>query len=164
MIVLLAVACTKAPEGQQSLPPPVASVVDALSAECAAAGGKANVRDAARRADLNGDGRSDFVVHAGWIPCDDAASVFGDRRKLLTVLIGEKGDGARQAYTSYVYDAAIEDHGSRPELWLTTSGEGCGHVPAATFSDEHFCDRQVVWMNMADRFELAPLATIRPPK
>ncbi|MCB1630810.1 MAG: hypothetical protein H7A12_08885 [Pseudomonadales bacterium] len=159
-MALLAAACAKTDEDVQGLPPPVVKAIDAFAEECAAAGGVANTRDAARRVDLNGDKRADFVVYAGWIPCDNAPGVFGDRTKVLMVFAGDTGDDAQQAFSDDVYDATVETRDSRQELWLTTSGEECGRTQAAAFADETFCDRQLVWTT-AGRFELAPLDAAR---
>ncbi|HMV72499.1 MAG TPA: hypothetical protein PKZ77_01795 [Pseudomonadales bacterium] len=160
-IALLAAACAKTEEENvQSLPPSVVRAIDAFAEECAAAGGVANTRDAARRVDLNGDRRADFVVYAGWIPCDNALGVFGDRTKVLMVFAGDTGGDAQQAFSDDVYDVTVETRDSRQELWLTTSGEECGRTQAAAFADETFCDRQLVWTT-AGRFELAPLDAAR---
>lgn len=157
---LAATACgqTAAP----ALPAAVGAALDAFRHDCIDVGGTPDTEDDVRRADLNGDGRDDFVLYTGWITCKNAYSIYGDREKALSVFVGGDNDGAALAFEDAVFDAKIERPDARPaQLWLTTWAEGCGVPPAATFAAEHFCDRAIVWNAATRRFDYAPLDTIR---
>src|SRR5262245_32674313 len=80
-------ACTRPPDAD--LPATVTDAVGALAAECTGAEGKPHTEKAVERADLNGDGRDDFVLHAGWIACENAWSIYGDREKFVAVYAGD---------------------------------------------------------------------------
>jgi hypothetical protein len=124
---------------------------------CADAGGKPATANAVKRADLNGDGKEDFVLDVGAIDCDGAASIFGDREKGVTVYAGDGAGSAVQAYSDSVYGVKIE--GST--LWLTLSDPQCGRRSGADFASASFCERPVQWNAKAGKFELAPVSTIK---
>ena len=94
-----------------------------------------------KRADLNGDGKEDFVLDTGSVNCDGAASIYGDREKWVGVYVGDGKGGATSAFIDSVYGVTIEGTGSAARLWLTVSGEQCGKKPAKDFASENFCDR-----------------------
>lgn len=143
------------------LPPTVVETVALLAEICTAAEGKPRSDDAARRVDLNGDAVDDFVVYAGWMVCEGAWSVYGDREKTITVYAGDGRGAAPEAFAGSVFDAAIETTGRGAALWLGVMAEDCGRPHAETFAEETFCNRALVWNTTTRRFELAPLATIR---
>ena len=142
-------------------PASVAADLQAIATECTAAGGIAKTDEAVKRADLNGDGKDDYVLDVGSIQCDGAASVYGDRTKGLTVYVGDGADGARRAFEAWVYGAKLETAGAASRLWLTVAGQDCGRQPAADFASETFCDRYVVWNAKSQAFVFAPPSTIR---
>jgi hypothetical protein len=156
--VLAVAACARAtPE----VPSTVAASVAAIAAECTRVGGVPLTSDAVQTADLNSDGHSDFVLYNGWIECDGAASVYGDREKGVLVFIGDGKGGASEAFNDLTYGATIETEGSGARLWLTTSAEMCGKEPAPDFASEHFCDRAIAWDASTMRFDYAPVSTVR---
>ena len=157
--VLAATASGQTPTA--TLPPSVAAALAELTAMCSDAGGAPRVEKAVQRADLNADGAEDFVLYAGWLDCENAWSIYGDREKALTVFAGDGHGGAAQAFSDMVFDAKIEKEGKDAQLWLGTSAEGCGRPRAATFAEETFCDRPIAWQAGAARFEYAPLDTLR---
>jgi hypothetical protein len=55
----------------------------------------------------------------------------------------------------------IEGAGPAAKLWLTVSGQQCGKKPAADFASENFCDRSILWNARTQKFEYAPVATVR---
>ena len=63
------------------LPAAVAADLKAIADQCTEVGGTPRTGDAVKRADLNGDGREDFVLDTGSVNCDGAASIYGDREK-----------------------------------------------------------------------------------
>jgi hypothetical protein len=164
LVCAIALASVAAPEpvaAQEELPAPVAADVKSNEALCRDAGGTPNARDAVKRADLNGDGKPDFVFLNGWIDCAGAASIYGDREKALTVYAGDGAGGAVSAFSDMVFDAKIEGAGAASKLWLTVMGAGCGKPPAASFAEENFCDRPLLWNAKTRKFEYAPVSTVR---
>jgi hypothetical protein len=140
---------------------PVATALASLADICRGVEGIPHTDGAVKRADLNGDAREDFVLYAGWIDCENAASVYGDREKELAVFASDARGDVAEAFSDLVYDAKIESAASASELWLTTTAESCGRPRAAVFAEESFCDRAIVWSAAAARFELAPVSTVR---
>ena len=143
------------------LPAVVAADLKGIAAECTGAGGKALTADAVKRADLNGDGKEDYVLDVGSINCDGAASIYGDREKGVTVYVGDGAGGAKNAFSDWVYGAKIEGTGPAARLWLTVSGQQCGKKPAADFASENFCDRSLVWNAKTQKFDYAPVSTVK---
>ena len=167
--VLLLAACGRAPTDppaapQADAPPPalpavVAAALAEIAAECTSVGGKPDTQDAVRRVDLNADGREDYVLHTGWVMCEGAASVYGDRAKRITVFAGDGQGGAAESFADWTYDAQVEDDPTA--LWLVVAGGNCGRPPAPDFASEAFCQRAVAWNAAAGRFEFAPVDTVR---
>jgi len=143
------------------LPALVAADLKGIAAECTGAGGKALTADAVKRADLNGDGKEDYVLDVGSINCDGAASIYGDREKGVTVYAGDGAGGAKKAFSEWVYGAKIEGTGPAARLWLTVSGDKCGKKPAADFASENFCDRFIAWNAKTQQFDYAPVSTVK---
>ncbi len=143
------------------LPAEVEGALAARVEECTGAGGVPHTNKAVERADLNGDGHEDYVLFAGWIDCENAASVYGDRAKPITILVGDGKGGARVALENYVYDARIESTGAGAKAWLTVSGENCGRPPAPDFASEAFCERPIAWNAQDGRFDFAPVSAVR---
>ena len=163
-VCLLAGALAAAPahaEPAEKLPAAVAANLDSIAGMCREAGGTPHTADAVRRADLAGDGGEDFVLFTGWVNCEGAASLYGDREKAIAVYAGDAKGGAAEAFSDAVFDARLEGPTSAPELWLTISGQGCGKPPAPDFARENFCDRKIVWNAASKRFDYAPVSTVR---
>lgn len=156
-------ACDRPPvrPSAAALPSQVAVAVDALASQCRAAGGRPLADRAVSRGDFNSDGREDFVVYAGWMDCENAVGVFGDREKGIAVFAGEGAVGSSEAFTHSVFDVKIEEKRGKNQLWVTVSGVDCGKVPAATFSQESFCDRAIVWDAAAGQFNIEPIGAGR---
>ena len=144
------------------LPAVVATDLKAIAEECTGVGGKAMTSDAVRRADLNGDGHDDYVLFVGWIICDGAASIYGDRAKMVQVYAGDaQGGAAASTFAEMAYDVRLDGAGSAAKAWLTVSGMQCGKKPAANFASEAFCERPVAWNGKTRKFEFAPVSTVR---
>jgi hypothetical protein len=156
-----AILCSAVQAAPPQLPATVAADLKAVAALCAEVGGKALTDDAVKRADLNGDGRHDFVLFVGWVNCDGAASIFGDREKSVTVYVGDASGGARNAFSDSVYHATLEGAGPSAKLWLGVSGQQCGKKPAADFASENFCDRPIAWNGKTGKFDWAPVSSVR---
>ena len=159
---LAAVAASQAHGAAEAkLPAAVAAALKSAADICSEAGGKPLTADAVKRADLNGDGKEDFVLDVGSINCDGAASIYGDREKGVTVFVGDGAGGASEAFSDAVYGVAIEGTGPTAKLWLTISGSQCGKKPAADFASESFCDRAIVWNAKTHKFDYAPVSQVR---
>ena len=143
------------------LPATVAADLETVAAECTGVGGKALTDDAVRQVDLNGDGKGDFVLFLGWITCEGAASIYGDRAKGVYVYAGDGSGGAQSAFTEAAYDVKVEGAGPAARLWLTVSGARCGQKQTASFAEEKFCDRPLAWNPTARRFDFAPVSSVR---
>lgn len=167
IIVLAAtvLSCLLSSAGAQAqagkLPAVVATDLKAVVAQCVEVGGKALTPDAIKRADLNGDGHEDFVLDVGSINCDGAAGIYGDREKGVTVYVGDGQGGAKSAFSDSVFGVTLEGSGPAAKLWLTVSGAQCGKKPAADFASENFCDRSLAWNPKTQKFEYAPVSSVR---
>jgi hypothetical protein len=149
------------PAKPAKLPAAVAAGLKSVEDTCREVGGKPRTADAVKRADLNGDGKEDYVLYLGWVDCDGAASIYGDREKGVAVYVGDGAGGAVDAFSDSVFDAKIEGAGADAKVWLNVSGGQCGKPPARDFASENFCDRALVWNAKAKKFDYAPVSTIR---
>jgi hypothetical protein len=155
------IVCINAFAAQPSLPAAVAADLRSVADQCAGVGGKAVTGNAVKRVDLNGDGKEDYVLDVASISCDGAPGIFGDREKMVAVYAGDGAGGAKQVFSDWVYGAKLEGSGASTTLWLTVSAEQCGKPPAKDFAGESFCDRAIAWNARAQKFEYAPVSTIR---
>jgi hypothetical protein len=144
-----------------TLPAVVTADLKTIAAECVEVGGKALTDEAIKRADLNGDGKEDYVLDVGAIQCDGAASIYGDRSKKVTVYVGDGAGGAAVAFSDMSYGIRLEGTGARTKLWLTVMGLECGKKPAVDFASEKFCERSLVWQGATKKFEFAPVSTVK---
>lgn len=144
-----------------ALPATVAAAVKSVADVCTEFGGKPLTADAVERADLNGDGKEDFVLDVGSVHCEGAASIYGDREKGVLVYVGDGAGGAKEAFNGSTYGVRIEGAGPAAKLWLTVSGEQCGKKRAADFASESFCDRPLAWNAGKQSFDYAPVSTVR---
>jgi hypothetical protein len=158
---VIATFCAAAQAAPPKLPATVANDLREIAADCTGAGGKAMTGDAVKAADLNGDSREDFVLFVGWINCDGAPGIYGDREKGVLVYAGDGAGGASKAFGGPVYDAKIEGTGPASKLWLTVSGAQCGKKPAADFASGSFCDRALAWNGKTGQFDWAPVSSVR---
>jgi hypothetical protein len=143
------------------LPAVVSADLDGAAAACTAASGKPLMTQATLRADLNADGREDYVVNVGGINCEGAPSVYGDREKEVSVFIGDGRGGATRVFADSTFGVTIEGTTTAAKLWLTFSGSNCGKPPASDFASETFCDRALDFPADAREPVLAPLETVR---
>jgi hypothetical protein len=159
----LAAALCGATAAAASPPPPaaVAAALKDIASICTEVGGKPLTDKAVQHADLNGDGKEDYVLDGGSVDCDGAASVYGDREKSVTVYVGDGKGGAKQAFVDMTFGMKIEGTGPAAKVWLTTSGAGCGKAPAQDFASEAFCERAIVWNAKTQAFDYAPVSTVK---
>lgn len=140
-------------------PAPVAAALVARLDACDEAGGEPFFdEDAVRRADLDGDGRDDWVIFDGWITCEGGIP----RPGLLPVAIHRAG-GRRPgtvAWEGVAYDVLVEEFEGRPAVWLEQTGaESCGE---AAEHEAPSCWRAVPWNARRSRFAPAGVETVRP--
>jgi hypothetical protein len=95
------------------------------------------------------------------IQCDGAASIYGDRDKMVNVYVGDGANGAVKAFSDMSYGVRVENTGANTKLWLTLMGEQCGKKPARDFASEHFCDRALRWNPATKKFDFAPVSTVK---
>jgi hypothetical protein len=166
-LAALAIACAAgtlvaaSAAAEAKLPGAVAAELQPNADLCREVGGTPHMAGAVKSADFTGDGKPDHVLYLGWIRCDGAASLYGDREKGLSVYIGDGVGGATAAFSAMVFDAEIEGEGAAAKLWLTVSGGQCGKPPAPDFARESFCDRRLDWNAKTRKFDFAPVSTVR---
>ena len=139
------------------LPASVKKELAAMVSICTDVGGKALADAAVERADLNADGKEDYVLDVGRIQCEGAASAYGDRAKDVSVFVGDGAGGATKAWAGLAYGSRIEG----AKLWLGVSGAECGKPPAKDFASESFCDRPLAWNAGQRKFEFAPVSAVK---
>jgi hypothetical protein len=143
------------------LPAAVQASVKSAADMCSEVGGKADTSNAVTRVDLTGDGVEDYVISVGAINCVGAASIYGDRQKGVQVMVGDGKGGAKDAFGDYAYDVAVEGTGPAAKVWLDVAAESCGKKPAKDFASENFCSRSLVWNPKTQKFDYAPVSTVR---
>ena len=144
------------------LPATVANDLKAIADECNSFGAKAMTDDAVRLADLNGDGRDDYVLFVGWIGCQGAASIYGDREKEVRVYASDGAGGASKAFAGIgAFDARIEGSGTTAKLWLTVTATACGKKQTASFAERSWCERPIAWNAKTGKFDFAPVSSVR---
>ncbi len=159
---IAAVACCAAVQAASpQLPALVAKAVKETAAMCTEVGGKADVSQAIHRMDLNGDGIEDYVFDVRGINCEGAASIYGDREMGVTVFVADGKGGARETFNDSVFGMSVQGTGAAAKLWLTVMGPACGKKPARDFASEQFCDRSIVWNAKTQKFDWAPVSTVK---
>jgi len=158
---ILLVATSAVAVSPSANPAAAAKAPAAVAAQCSEVGGTPRTADAVKAVDLNGDGMDDYVLDVGSVSCDGAASIYGDREKGVTVYVGDAKGGVVAAFSDSVFGAKIEGSGAAAKLWLTVSGAQCGKQPAADFASEAFCDRSLAWNATTNKFDYAPVSTVR---
>jgi len=159
--IVLAADVPARPAAASPLPSKVTADLRSIADQCTEVGGTPRTGDAVKRADLNGDGKEDFVIDTGSVNCDGAASIYGDREKWVGVYAGDGKGGATSAFVDSVYGVSIEGAGPAARLWLTVSAGQCGKKPAKDFASENFCERSILWNPATKKFDYAPVTTVR---
>jgi hypothetical protein len=113
-------------------------------------------------ADLNGDGISDWAIDEGKFQCDGAWSAFsGSGGAQVYVYTGLPGNKARQAFVHGANGMRLERNVGRARLWLGVGGPLCGQAHPISNADAIPCERPLVWNKVSNKFEFAPLSTIK---
>ena len=117
-------------------------------------------------ADLNGDGRPDYVLSASRLNCKNAASVFSSAGggSKITVVAGTADGKGKVAFEETVHDFQIDKRHRPARLYLTVGGGWCGQQNAENLSrpDIKHCQRPLRWNRSKQIFEFAPLSAARP--
>ena len=145
-----------------ALPTAVNAELRAIANLCREVGGKPDVAAALLRADLNGDGRKDYVVDVGGARCDGAAGIYGDREKGVSIFVTDAKGNAVKAFSDSSFAVRLEGGSNPSTIWLTVMGRGCGKAPARDFANEHFCERALRWNPKTRSFDYAAISTVRP--
>ena len=146
---LLAAAMIAAPASAQSgVPDAIKTRVNELVARCAQAGGTLGSMTGQGRfvipADFSGDGRTDFIVSEGNMPCVGKPALFRpDGASRLELWVGEGGN-ARLAFADRVIAYRVLA-GKPARLQIARSGPACGG-PAR-------CGDELRWNAAASRFD-----------
>jgi hypothetical protein len=162
LVAVAAISCCAAAQAAAPpLPAAVAKAVKETAAMCTEVGGKADTSKAVHRVDLNGDGIEDYVFDVRGINCEGAASIYGDREMGVSVYVGDGKGGAREAFNDSAFGMSLQGSGASAKLWLTVMGQACGKKPAKDFASENFCDRSIVWNAKTQKFDWAPVSTVK---
>ena len=145
------------------LPSPVRAVIDTLNADCRAVGGKPGASPGlVSTLDLNGDGRSDYVIYTGAFECEGAASLF----------VGAGGGGSVQVFVATAEGSAksVYEHGvngmrlQQGKVWLAVGGPLCGQKvnDDTPRSEMQACWRPLHWDAGRRTVDFGPLSSVRP--
>jgi hypothetical protein len=155
------VCCVAAQAAAPALPAPVAKALKENTDLCKEVGGKPDASKAIQRADLNGDGIEDYIFSVRGITCEGAYSIYGDREMLVAVYVADGKGGAKEAFSEATFGMELKGTGPSAKLWLTVMAEGCGKKPAKDFASENFCERSIVWNAKTQKFDWAPVSTVK---
>ena len=121
-------------------------------------------------ADLNGDGRPDYILSAGHLNCKNAESIFSSASgdSAIIVIVGTadgKGKG-KVAFDEIVHDFQLDKRHRPARLYLTVGGGWCGQQNAENLSrpDIKQCQRPLRWNRSKQIFKFAPLSAARPAR
>ena len=140
---LIAASAMAAPTG--STPKIVTAYAAQMAAMC-----PASAPVAPDRADLNGDGRLDWVFDSNRQSCAATSSMAKTYGSLVTVFLATPQGDAAPAFQQAAFGAHLERIAGKTRLILTLAGVACGET-----KPEARCERAVSWAAGAKRFELA---------
>jgi hypothetical protein len=159
---LLLALCLSSALAATPWPAPVRAVVDAMEAECRGAGGKPGDSPGLVTAvDLDGDGRSDFVIDTAAFDCDGAASLFGGSGgSAVEVFIATADGRAKSAFEHAAFGTRV----AQGQLWLAVGGALCGQAVTAETarSEMQACWRPLRWDAKRRKLDFGPLDSVRP--
>ncbi|NCT82379.1 MAG: hypothetical protein GXC94_04500 [Comamonadaceae bacterium] len=146
------------------LPSPVRAVVDAMSADCRAAGGKPGASPGlVGTVDVDGDGRDDHVIYTGAFECEGAESLFnGAGGGSVRIFLGTAAGGAKPVFEHGAEGMRVE----RRRLWLAVGGPLCGQKVTEDMprSEMQACWRPLQWDAGRKALDFGPLSSVRPYK
>ena len=105
-----------------------------------------------RRADFNGDGKTDYLLSDEGLQCSSAASAYCGSAGCNNQVFLSVGTGYRKVWDGYAQELTIDSAASPARLKLALHGSECGRAGAAT------CYRTLAWNGRA----FAPVAA--PPR
>lgn len=125
---------------------------------------KTNPDNIVQRADINGDGITDYMFFDSNIYCEAGASFRqGNGGVGVVIFAGIKNGGAIEAFGKTVSGARIEKSGSKNVVWVAVGGGYCGQENLKSKADAISCDRPLVWDSKTEKFDFAPLSEARFP-
>lgn len=143
------------------LPAPVRAAIDALNAECQGAGGRPGASPGLLSSvDLNGDGRSDYVIDTGAFDCEGAASLFAGTGGSVEVFIATAAGGATRAFEHGAAGVRV----AQGKVWLAVSGPLCGQKTGddTPRSEMQACWRPLHWDAAHRKLDFAPPSSAQP--
>ncbi|MDT9600178.1 hypothetical protein [Sphingosinicella rhizophila] len=152
IIVVLALAWAAPALPQAGVPEPIRNRVNELVARCVEAGGAIGSMSGQGRfvipADFNGDGRVDFVVSEGNVPCTGRPDLFRTNGLALVQLYLGEPEGAKLVFQDRL--VAYRILAGRPaRMQIARRGSACGAEGQVSAR----CGDELRWNAAARRFE-----------
>jgi len=142
------------------LPASVDSELQELARFCRLLGGRPHgFQQAVERADLNGDGITDYVLDDSELQCYGASGsvgMFGNRNGGgVTVFLGRADGKAEKVFYYSAFGAKIDYVGKQAKLYLGMAGTYCGQTPESEKRDGYEkCSRPLKWNDKSRRFQI----------
>ena len=167
LIFAVGMMTAQAAPAQGKLPESVEAWFQQHEQTCTQSGGEFDSRNAPSEvADLNGDGRPDYILSASRLNCKNAESVFSSAGggSGITVIAGTADGKGKVAFNETVHDFQLDKRHRPARLYLTVGGSWCGQQNAENLSrpDIKHCQRPLRWNRSKQIFEFAPLSAARP--
>lgn len=133
---------------------------------CLAAGGRiqgSQFDGVLARADLNGDGRLDYVLSDARVVCQGLKTARRTENRAVKIVIGTRDGRGRLAYEGAAVSAKLERAGRLPIVALRMAGSACSNdLSYYARSEQPVCWRNLVWRPYLNRFELRPIKRAKP--
>ncbi len=123
---------------------------------------KSDLNRVIKRADLNHDGLTDFIIFTYSIYCElGAAFMWGNGGIPVGIYVGTPDGNASYAFDKTVWSVYIEQEGNKSVVWVGVGGGYCGQKHFKSRADAIRCDRKLLWDSNTQQFEFAPLEQAR---
>ena len=157
MCVSFTLALAALPALAAELPAEVIAEIIRLEAEC---DGKPPLKtdlNTVQKADINGDGVTDYVISDGQVDCAIGASFRHGNGGTGVIIFAGTATGAVKAYDDTVFDVKVENG----KAWVGVGGHRCGQGEFKSRADAISCDLPLLWNAAKQKFEEAPVSQAR---
>lgn len=136
-------AAAQTPPAIAALPLPARAPFVEAQQMCRELDGKVDVSTGetpyVRRADFNGDGKTDYLLSDEGLSCSTAASIYCGSAGCNNQVFLSVGTGYRKAWDGYAQELTIDASATPARLKLALHGGACGRTGADT------CYRTLAW-------------------